>query len=194
MNSVLRVVAYLKRYPLLGGAQLFCATLMALSVVVFPSVTGHVVDEIIPNPDRHGEFGLWVGLALGAFFLKDFLNSGRIVLNNHFEQRVIFDIRSDLYQKLQRLPLRWFDGRRTGDIMTRVVEDVTAMERVLIDGIELGLVALIQLVAVGAVMYVTDASVALWATLPVPFLALGAWLYTRNARDRYRGSARRPAT
>ena len=187
MNSVLRVVAYLKRYPVLGGAQLLCATLMALSVIVFPYVTGHVVDEIIPDPAKHGQFIFWILAALGAFFLKDGLNSARIVLNNHFEQRVIFDIRSDLYQKLQRLPLRWFDGRRTGDIMTRVVEDVTAMERVLIDGIELGIVALIQILAVGGVMYFTDSWVALWATVPVPFLALGAWVYTRDARDRYRG-------
>jgi len=187
MKTILRVLGYLRRYPALGSAQLLCATLMALSVVIFPFITGHVVDEIIPHPERHGQFLFWVLLGLLAFFLKDGLNCGRIILNNHFEQRVIFDIRSDLYQKLQRLPLRWFDGRRTGDIMTRVVEDVTAMERVLIDGIELGLVALIQIGAVGLVMYLTDFSVALWATLPVPFLALGAWIYTRDARDRYRG-------
>ena len=187
MKTILRVISYLRRYPLLGSAQLVCATLMALSVVVFPSITGYVVDEILPEPGRHHELLLWVFLGLMGFFLKDALNCARIILNNHFEQRVIFDIRSDLYQKLQRLPLRWFDGRRTGDIMTRVVEDVTAMERVLIDGIELGVVALIQLVAVGAVMYDTDLTVALWATLPVPFLVLGAWIYTRDARDRYRG-------
>jgi ABC-type multidrug transport system fused ATPase/permease subunit len=187
MKTILRVLGYLRRYPVLGSAQLLCATLMALSVVIFPFITGHVVDEIIPHPERHGQFLFWVLLGLLGFFLKDGLNCGRIILNNHFEQRVIFDIRSDLYQKLQRLPLRWFDGRRTGDIMTRVVEDVTAMERVLIDGIELGLVALIQIGAVGLVMYLTDFSVALWATLPVPFLALGAWIYTRDARDRYRG-------
>ena len=187
MKTILRVLGYLRRYPALGSAQLLCATLMALSVVIFPFITGHVVDEIIPHPERHGQFLFWVLLGLLAFFLKDGLNCGRIILNNHFEQRVIFDIRSDLYQKLQRLPLRWFDGRRTGDIMTRVVEDVTAMERVLIDGIELGLVALIQIGAVGLVMYLTDFSVALWATLPIPFLALGAWIYTRDARDRYRG-------
>ena len=187
MKTILRVISYLRRYPLLGSAQLVCATLMAVCVVVFPSITGYVVDEILPEPGRHHELLLWVFLGLMGFFLKDALNCARIILNNHFEQRVIFDIRSDLYQKLQRLPLRWFDGRRTGDIMTRVVEDVTAMERVLIDGIELGVVALIQLVAVGAVMYYTDLTVALWATLPVPFLVLGAWIYTRDARDRYRG-------
>jgi ATP-binding cassette subfamily B protein len=187
MKTILRVLGYLRRYPVLGSAQLLCATLMALSVIIFPSVTGHVVDEIIPNPERHGQFLFWVFLGLLGFFLKDGLNCARIILNNHFEQRVIFDIRSDLYQKLQRLPLRWFDGRRTGDIMTRVVEDVTAMERVLIDGIELGLVAIIQLLAVGVVMYLTNFSVAMWATLPLPFLALGAWIYTHDARDRYRG-------
>ncbi len=186
MKTILRVVGYLRGYPILGSAQLLCATLMALSVIVFPSVTGHVVDEIIPFPERHGQFPLWVLAGLMGFFLKDGLNCARIFLNNHFEQLVIFDIRSDLYRKLQRLPLRWFDGRRTGDIMTRVVEDVTAMERVLIDGIELGLVAAIQLLAVGLLMYLTNFTVAMWATLPVPFLLLGAWIYTRDARDRYR--------
>ena len=121
-----------------------------------------------------------------SFFLKDALNCARIILNNHFEQKVIFDIRSDLYQKIQRLPLRWFDSRRTGDIMTRVVEDVTAMERILIDGIELGLISVIQIHAVGITMYLINPTVAMWATLPIPFLALGAWIYTRNARGRYK--------
>jgi ABC-type multidrug transport system fused ATPase/permease subunit len=186
VSSVLRVIGYLKRYPLLGGSQFVCATLMALSVIIFPSTVGYVMDEIIPNASRHHEFAFWIFVAAIGFFAKDGLNCARIILNNHFEQKVIFDIRSDLYQKIQRLPLRWFDSRRTGDIMTRVVEDVTAMERVLIDGIELGLVSLIQIAAVGAVMYFKNWEVALWATVPVPFLAYGAYLYTNDARSRYK--------
>ncbi|MDB4652953.1 ABC transporter ATP-binding protein/permease [Akkermansiaceae bacterium] len=187
MSSVLRVIGYLKRYPLLGGSQFLCASVMAGSVIIFPSIAEHILDVIIPSGNEDGDFFTWIALAFGAFFLKDGLNCLRILLNNHFEQSVIFDIRSDLYKKIQRLPLRWFDTRRTGDIMTRVVEDVTAMERVLIDGIELGLVSLIQIVAVGLVMYLTNWEVALWATLPVPFLAFGAFLYSHNARDRYKG-------
>lgn len=186
MHSVLRVLTYLKRYPLLGGSQFLCASVMAVSVIIFPSISQIVLDDIIPDPSRHGDFLFWILVALAGFFSKDALNCGRIILNNHFEQSVIYDIRSDLYRKIQRLPLRWFDTRRTGDIMTRVVEDVTAMERVLIDGIELGLVSIIQIAAVGAVMYYTNVEVALWATLPVPFLAFGAWLYTHDARSRYR--------
>jgi len=158
---------------------------MASSVIVFPLVTKHITGTIIPEK-RFDDFIPWVLLGLLGFFAKDALNCARIFLNNHFEQKVIFDIRSDLYQKIQRLPLRWFDTRRTGDIMTRVVEDVTAMERILIDGIELGLVSIIQIVLVGATMYWMNAQVALWATLPVPFLALGAFIYTRNAKSRYK--------
>lgn len=185
MKSVLRVLSYLSRYPLLGGAQFLCASIMAASVIVFPLVTRHISGTIIPEK-RFDEFVPWVLLGLLGFFLKDALNCARILLNNHFEQKVIFDIRSDLYQKIQRLPLRWFDTRRTGDIMTRVVEDVTAMERILIDGIELGLISTIQIVAVGATMYWMNATVALWATLPVPLLAMGAFIYTRNAKSRYK--------
>ncbi|GAA5478837.1 ABC transporter ATP-binding protein [Haloferula helveola] len=192
MNSVLRVFAYLKRYPGLATAQFFCATLMAVAVIFFPSITGFVIDDILPDPARHGELLMWVLLGIGSFFLKDGLNCARIFVNNHFEQNVIYDIRSDLYRKIQRLPLNWFDSRRTGDVMTRVVEDVTAMERVLIDGIELGLVAGIQLIAVGLVMYLTDWQVALWATMPIPILIVGAWIYSKDARHRHK--AERNAT
>lgn len=192
MNSVFRVFSYLRRYPGLATAQFFCATLMAVSVIFFPKITQIVIDDIIPDPTRHGELLIWTLLATASYFLKDGLNCVRIFVNNRFEQNVIFDIRSDLYRKIQRLPLNWFDSRRTGDIMTRVVEDVTSMERVLIDGIELGLVAIIQLVAVGIVMYLTDWQVALWATLPIPILVIGAWVYSKDARHRHK--AERNAT
>ena len=74
---------------------------------------------------------------------SDGLNSLRLLLNNTFEQKVIFDLRSDLYSHIQLLPLRWFDNRATGDLMTRVLEDVTSVERVLIDGMDQGTVAVL---------------------------------------------------
>jgi ABC-type multidrug transport system fused ATPase/permease subunit len=186
MKSILRVFSYLRHYPGLATAQLVCAIGMTLAVFVFPNATGHVIDHIIPNPARHGEFALWIFVALAGFLVKDGLNSLRIFINNIFEQKVIFDIRSDLYAKIQRLPLRWFDTRRTGDIMTRVVEDVTNMERVLIDGVEQGLIAALQVLGIGVFLFYLNPTVAAWATLPVPILALGAWIYSTQGRDRYR--------
>ena len=186
MKSILRVFSYLRHYPGLAAAQLICAVGMTLAVFVFPNATGFVIDKIIPNPARHHEFTFWVFIALIGFLAKDGLNSVRIFINNIFEQKVIFDIRSDLYEKIQRLPLQWFDTRRTGDIMTRVVEDVTNMERVLIDGVEQGLIAALQVLGIGIFLFFLNPTVAAWATLPVPFLAVGAWIYSTKGRDRYR--------
>ena len=129
-----RVFAYLRRYPLLAAATLLCALGASVMVVIFPVVTQRIIDDVL----RGGKTdALWPMIALAAFgfFAQDGLNTLRILLNNTFEQKVLFDLRSDLYGLLQSLPLTWFDHRATGDIMTRVVEDVGNVERVLIDGI-----------------------------------------------------------
>ncbi len=186
MKSILRVFSYLRRYPVLASLQLLCAIGMTAALFVFPTITGYAIDKILPNAARHPEFPYWVGLTLIAFGMREALNSCRIFINNHFEQKVIYDIRSDLYGKIQFLPLNWFDTRRTGDIMTRVVEDVTNMERVLIDGIEQGIIAVLQVLGIGIYLYILNPVVAGWATLPIPILAIGAWIYSTKGRDRYR--------
>lgn len=185
MQTIFRIFSYLKRYPALAISQLSCAILMTLMVLVFPEVTSRITGQVIPNRDFDKLIPLTL-LAAGAFFLTNLFNALRIILNNTFEQKVIFDIRSDLYKKIQRLPMRWFDNKRTGDVMTRVTEDVTAMERVLIDGIEQGVVAVLQLLAVGIFLFTKDAKLALISMAPIPFLAGGAWLYTKTAPARHR--------
>lgn len=185
MKTVLRVFAYLKRYPGLATAQLSCAIMMTVLVIVFPEVVNRVIGDVIPNRKLE-QLLPYTLIAASAFFLSNLFNALRIILNNTFEQRVIFDIRSDLYSKIQRLPMRWFDNKRTGDVMTRVTEDVTAMERVLIDGIEQGLVASLQIIVVGVFLFWKNPGLALIAMIPMPFLAMGAILYTRKAPERHR--------
>jgi ATP-binding cassette, subfamily B, bacterial len=161
------------------------AALATLMVIVFPTVTQLVIDEGIRG--RKPELILPLALvAIGAFLIQGIANSFRIILNNTFEQKVIFDIRSDLYDHIQKLPLRWFDHRATGDIMTRVLEDVNSVERVLIDGVEQGTVAVLQVFIVGVILFLRQSWLAWLTMLPVPFLIAGASIYTFTARGRYR--------
>ena len=185
MKTIVRVFAYLRRYPFMASAQLFCAITGTLMVVVFPAVTREVLDVVVPKAqwDRLTPLAL---MALGAYFAQHLFNSLRIQLNNTFEQKVIFDLRSDIYQRLQTLPLRWCDNRPTGDIMTTVSEDIPSVERVLIDGIEQGLVAVLQILVVGVFMFRADVELALYALIPIPFLAIGAASYTATSKDRHR--------
>jgi ATP-binding cassette subfamily B protein len=185
MNTVWRVFAYLRRYPALASGTLACAIFGTLMVIVFPAVTKSIVDEVVTQRREDRLMPLVLFGAL-AFLLQHGLNALRIILNNTFEQRVIFDLRSDLYSHIQMLPLRWFDNRATGDLMTRVLEDVSSVERVLIDGVEQGVVAALQVVIVIGVMFYVSVTLTLLALAPLPFLVGGALWYTLTAHRRYR--------
>src|SRR5882762_2189067 len=185
MKTVWRVFSYLKRYPWLASGTLTCAILSTLMVIVFPAATKWIIDDVV-RANRPDKLLPLIMLAAGAFLVQHGFNALRIVLNNTFEQRVIFDLRSDLYSHIQLLPLRWFDNRATGDLMTRVIEDVNSVERVLIDGIEQGVVAVLQILIVLAVMFYWNAKLALLALVPFPLLMAGALSYTLTAHRRYR--------
>lgn len=184
MGVFLRVLPYVRRYPLLAFATLGSAILSTLMVVIFPAVTQRIVDDVIRG-NRPGLLAPLLAVGLAAFFLQELLDSLRIIFNNHFEQNVIRDLRSELYRHIQKLPLPWFDNRATGDIMTRLIEDVTSVERVLIDGIEQGTVAVLQILIVGGMMLAWSPALTAAALLPIPFLAAGAMVYTLTARSRY---------
>lgn len=185
MKTISRVLAYVRRYPGWAAATLACAIATTVMVIVFPRVTTLVIDDIRAGHTER----LWflTVIALVSFLLRDGFNGLRIILNNTFEQKVIFDLRSDLYAHLQRLPVTWFDNRATGDIMTRVLEDVTAVERVLIDGIEQGAVSILQIGIVLTMLLHDNPRLALLALIPLPFLIAGALSYTFTAPNRYRG-------
>jgi ATP-binding cassette subfamily B protein len=185
MKTVWRVFGYLKRYPWMAAGTLSCAILTTLMVIVFPSATKWIINDVV-RAQRPDKLLPLILLAAVAFLLQHVFNSLRIILNNTFEQKVIFDLRSDLYSHIQLLPLRWFDNCATGDLMTRVIEDVNSVERVLIDGIEQGVVAVLQIVIVLAVMFYWNAKLAILALVPFPLLIAGALTYTLTAHRRYR--------
>lgn len=185
MRILLRVFGYTARYPWMAAGTLFCAISGTLMVIVFPAVTQRVINVVLSQ--HHPEQLLpLIATGFAAYFAQELLNALRLLLNNHFEQRVLLDLRSDLYARIQKLPLPWFDHRATGDIMTRLVEDVTSVERVLIDGIEQGSVALLQVVIVLVFMAHYSRDLTLAALVPLPLLTAGALAYTLTAKNRYR--------
>lgn len=180
-----RVSGYVRRYPWFAAGTMCCAILSTVAGLAFPKLTQVVIDDVIGKARADLLPAVGLGLVL-AFFLRDFFNMLRIQLNNRFEQRVIFDMRCDLYDKLQRLSVSYYDHRATGDLMTRVIDDVNAVERVLIDGIEQGTTAILMIAGVGVMLFAFNAQLAAWSLLPIPLLAFGALLYTTTAHRRYR--------
>ena len=180
-----RVSVYLWPYKWLALATVGCAVLALLCAFAFPRLTQFIIDDVI-NDGQTDKLTPVILLLLGAFFLRDFFNSVRIQVNNHFEQNVVFDMRRDVYGRLQRLPVSYYDKRASGDLMTRVIEDVNAVERLLIDGTEQGTVAIVSIFGVLAILFATNPVLAGMAMIPIPLLAIGAMCYTLTAHRRYR--------
>ena len=180
-----RVSVYLWPYKWLALATVGCAVLSLLCAFAFPRLTQIIIDDVIGDGQTDKLMPV-ILLLLGAFFLRDFFNSVRIQVNNHFEQNVVFDMRRDVYGRLQRLPVSYYDKRASGDLMTRVIEDVNAVERLLIDGTEQGTVAIVSIFGVLAILFATNPVLAGMAMIPIPLLAIGAMCYTLTAHRRYR--------
>src|SRR5947199_8924771 len=79
-------------------------------VIVVPTATKWIIDSVVRanRPDKLIPVTL---LVAAAFFLQHAFDALRIILNSTFEQKALFDLRSDLYSHIQVLPLRWFDNR-----------------------------------------------------------------------------------
>jgi ATP-binding cassette subfamily B protein len=180
-----RVAGYLRPYQGMAAATIGCALLSLAFSLAYPKLTQFVIDEVITHKRPELLTPIMLGL-IGAFLLRDLFNGLRIWVNNTFEQNVIYDMRREVYARLQRLPVGYFDQRASGDLMTRVLEDVNAMERVLIDGTEQGSVALLGVAAVTIIMFATNPLLAAVALIPLPILTIGALWYTMTAHRRYR--------
>jgi ATP-binding cassette, subfamily B, bacterial len=180
-----RLFNYARLSPKLAIWLLLLSIIDSLWAPVFPKVTAYIQNEVIPAKD-YAKLWWAIGAVVGVGILRDILSFFRTRTSGKFGQMITFNIRSALYNKLQRLPVKWFDNQRTGDIMTRVADDVPAMERVLNEGLETLVRLVFQVLVVAATLFHTDVPLTLVAMIPIPFLILGGLASTKAAQRVYR--------
>jgi ABC-type multidrug transport system fused ATPase/permease subunit len=184
MHPLTRTLRYITPYKRLAALVLAFAGLATLIDLVPPWLLRSVIDDAIGGA-RAGLFPWLVAGLLLAYAGRGLCNLVRIRLNNLLEQRVVFDMRDHIYRRLQGLSIDYFEDHATGEIMSRVNNDVNNMERVFIDGVEQLIVASLTLLGVATMMFVLDWHLALLALMPIPFLVLGGVLYTGRVHRLY---------
>jgi ATP-binding cassette subfamily B protein/subfamily B ATP-binding cassette protein MsbA len=185
MVSLLRVLRYIRPYRNTAALTLGAAILITLIELVPPWLIKTIIDDVI----RAGrlEWLIWLILALVAAYLcRSLLTLGRIRLNNRLEQQVIYDMRQDVYRALQRQSITYYENRSTGELMSRVVNDVNNLESLFIDGIEAGVIACFTLAGVLTVLLILSWKLALIALLPIPLLVGGGVLFTTKGQPYFR--------
>lgn len=184
MNSLVRVLRYLRPYRFLAITTLTCAALATGMELVPPWLVKIVIDDVIAG-GRADLLG-WVGLALVlAYGLKSLFASLRIRLNNTLEQRIVHDLREEVFAALQRLSIRYFEQRSTGEIMSRVTGDTEHVERIFVDGLEGMLTASLTLAGITVMLFVLNWRLAALALMPIPALMVSAVVFTRRVHRYY---------
>ena len=184
MKSLLRVLGYLKPYKTFVTLTLGFAVLTTLLDLVPPWLIKVIVDRLVDHVDDGGLYAFVLALVL-VYFGRNYSNYKRILINNRLEQKVVFDIRSHVYRALQKLSLNYFENRSTGEIMSRVNDDVTHVERIFIDGVEQVVTATLTLIGIMIILFYLHWKLAVASLIPIPFLVIGAWKYTVRAHSLY---------
>lgn len=159
--------------------------LSALSAVIglsAPLIMQHVVDVTIPANDVGALVG-WSALLLVTIVVSVILATIRSRMMTSVGQDIIFDIRTDLFKHLQRLPFKYYDDRPQGKILIRVVNYVNSVSDVLSNGIINFILEIVNLIFIAAFMFAVDVRLSLVtiAGLPV-FLGVMLLIKTKQRR------------
>ena len=126
-----RLLSYLKPYKKLLILSVFFMILVSLSNLVVPWIIKDVIDQVLENKDL-GMLYIIIVVILATFFIRALTTFGHRYLMGYIGQAVIMDIRNALYHHLQRLSIAYYDRRRTGDIMSNLTNDITALQTAIV--------------------------------------------------------------
>src|SRR5215210_3006798 len=176
-----RLVRYLRPYWLLVVAALTLTLLSNVLVSTQPLFTKIAVDDFI-TPRRTD--GVWLfALAFFGVFLFRFLFSYiQEVLLNNVGQRVMFDLRTEIFTKLQRQEVAYFDRYPVGRIMTRLTSDVDALNELFTSGVIDVLGDLVIIFAIIGIMFWLDWKLAIVSLITVPLLFAATNWFRKHAR------------
>ncbi|OYV62425.1 MAG: hypothetical protein B7Z72_15200, partial [Gemmatimonadetes bacterium 21-71-4] len=164
-----RLLRYVRPYGWLVAASLVLLMLDGLLQLVGPMLTQRVIDVALPHHDAAmaTRAALLFAASLAVAFVAQF---GDTMFTSLLGQRVMRDLRDDLFAHLQRLPVRFFDRTPVGRLVTRTTADVESLNELFTAGVVAGLGDLFTLAAIGVMMIVTDWRLGLAAFAVIPFV------------------------
>jgi len=180
-----RLLVYTKPYRRLmyGAFALLCVE--GGVQVVGPLLTRRVIDVAVPARDV-GVVMTCTALLLVAL-IADFITSyGQTWLTSLLGQRVMRDLRMEIFEHLQRLSVSYFDRNPAGRLITRVTSDVETLNELFTSGVVAGLGDLFTLVAISVAMLLMDWRLALASFAVIPFVVLVSAAFRKGVRETYR--------
>jgi len=187
-----RLLKYLKPYTLHVSLAIFLLLIIAGSRLVGPYLTKIAIDQHIMQGDTQGLLEISI-LFLVILIFQFFISFIHTYLMQWIGQKVMYDLRSQLFSHLQGLSLRFFDRNPVGRLVTRLTSDVEALNEVLTSGVVAIFGDIFLLVGIVIVMLFLNWQLALVTFCVLPFLFFITFQFRSRVRESFRNVRKRIA-
>ncbi len=177
-----RLLGYLKPYWRLAAVAIGLTLITNILIATQPYFTKMAVDDFI-TPKRVDGIWLFALAFFGVFLFRFIFSYLQEVLLNHVGQRVMFDLRTELYTKLQNQEVAYYDQYPVGRTMTRLTGDVDALNELFTSGVIDVLGDLVIIFAIVGIMFWLDWKLALISLVTVPLLFTATNWFRKHARN-----------
>ncbi|HEX2218005.1 MAG TPA: ABC transporter ATP-binding protein [Gemmatimonadales bacterium] len=185
LRLVRRLMGYLHPYRLKVAGSIALLFVGAGLELVGPWATMLVLDRAVPRRDE-GLLVLLTAVFAGALVLAFVVQYVQALLTTWLAQRVMYDVRVEVFTHLQRLSLRFFDANPVGRLMTRVTNDIEVLNEMFGAGVVTIFGDVFVLLFIVAAMFRMDWRLALVTLTILPFILAAAFLFRARIRLAYR--------
>ncbi|MBO4852684.1 MAG: ABC transporter ATP-binding protein, partial [Schwartzia sp.] len=182
MKGYLRLLAYIKPYKKRLLEALVCIVVAAAANLYLPWVIKDMIDKVLAARDMEMLNLICVGIVV-IFLIRGIFYYGQGYLVSYIGQRVIVDVRDVLFQKLQRLPIAFFDRRQTGEIMSYISNDVAALQSALVERMVEALTESAIFFGSLVMMVLLDWKLSVITLITVPLVGLAMDIFGKKVRS-----------
>lgn len=183
-ETLLRLFGYLFHYtlPIIGVLAAMAVTI--LIALVNPLLVERAIDVHIKNEDMPGliRLGLFAA-ALNTVFV--ILVKVRMYMMASITNKILLEIRQELYEHIQTLSFQFFDSRPTGKILARIIGDVNSLKNVLTNSVTTLIPDFITIIGVIVIMFAKDYRLAIAALSSLPLMIIGIWVIETRSHKRW---------
>ena len=173
------------------AAMLWSVVMTAMEMVP-PALTKPLIDRALP--DRDGPLLHMLAYALiAALILRTISHHLRMKQTGIVAHNVLYQVRTNLYDHLQKLSLAFYGNKRTGAIMSRVTNDVAVFEQFIVEGVREFTLNALRILIIAALLFHTNAYLAFMVLIPTIPLAIGTRVFQTRIRASYKTMRKRLA-
>ena len=184
-NALMRLLPYLNPFKVVLILVLFFVLLYTLLGLIGPYLMGTAIDKFIATKDSAGLMKIAL-VMLAVYLLNNLFTALSAWLMSDVSQRALKQLRKDLFSHLQSLPISFFDRNPAGELMSRLTNDIDAINQAVSQNVTSLLASVLSLVGILIAMFVLDKWLALASVLVVPIMFWFTEFVARYTRRGFR--------